>query len=48
MANALLEKETLNGKDIDEIMAGDKKWDRKNTPAENEADSQETSTDSQV
>ena len=48
MANALLEKETLDGKDIDEIMAGDKKWDRKNTPSENEADSQETSTDSQV
>ena len=48
MANALLEKETLDGKDIDEIMAGDKKWDRKNTPSENEVDSQETSTDSQV
>ena len=48
MANALLEKETLDGKDIDEIMAGDKKWDRKNTPSENEADPQETSTDSQA
>ena len=48
MANALLEKETLNGKDIDEIMAGDKKWDSKNTPSENKTDSQETSTDSQV
>ena len=48
MANALLEKETLNGKDIDEIMAGDKKSDSKNTPSENKTDSQETSTDSQV
>ena len=48
MANALLEKETLDGKDIDEIMAGDKKWARKNAPSENEADSQEASTDSQV
>ena len=34
MARALLEKETLNTTDIDEIMAGDKKWDRKNTPDE--------------
>ncbi|MBW2709544.1 MAG: ATP-dependent zinc metalloprotease FtsH [Deltaproteobacteria bacterium] len=48
MANALLEKETLNGKDIDEIMAGDKKWDSKSTPSEKPADDPETSTDSQV
>jgi len=41
MANALLEKETLDGKDIDEIMAGDKKWDRKSTPGEKPADDPE-------
>jgi len=44
MANALLEKETLDGKDIDEIMAGDKKWDRKNTPNQKPADDPEAST----
>ena len=38
MANALLEKETLNGKDIDEIMAGDKKWDSKGAPSQKPAD----------
>ena len=48
MANALLEKETLNGTDIDEIMAGDKKWDRNNAPAEKKADAREESTDSQA
>lgn len=47
MANALLEKETLDGKDIDEIMAGDKKWDTKSTPSEKPADDPEASTDSQ-
>ena len=48
MAHALLENETLNGADIDEIMAGDKKWDRNNTPAEKKADAREESTDSQA
>jgi cell division protease FtsH len=48
MANALLEKETLNGTDVDEIMAGDKKWDRKNTPAEKKPDAGEESTDSEA
>ena len=48
MANALLEKETLNGTDIDEIMAGDKKWDRKNTPNQEPADDPEASTASQA
>ncbi|MCF8129298.1 MAG: ATP-dependent zinc metalloprotease FtsH [Deltaproteobacteria bacterium] len=48
MASALLEKETLNTHDIDEIMAGDKKWDRKNTPSEKKADDEEPSTDSQA
>ena len=46
MANALLEKETLDGKDIDGIMAGDKKWDRKNTPNQKPADDPEASTES--
>jgi hypothetical protein len=45
MAYALLEKETLNGHDIDEIMAGDKKWKRKDTPSERKAKTGETSTD---
>ncbi len=49
MAYALLEKETLNTKDIDEIMAGDEKWDRKDTPSERTAKSpkasEETSKD---
>jgi len=48
MAYALLEKETLNGADIDEIMAGDEKWDRSNTPDEKKADAREESTDSQA
>jgi cell division protease FtsH len=48
MAYALLEKETLNGADIDEIMAGDEKWDRNNTPDEKKADAREESTDSQA
>ena len=48
MASALLEKETLNGQDIDEIMAGDKKWERKSTTPENESEPRETSTDPQV
>ncbi len=47
MANALLEKETLNNKDIEEIMAGDKKWDRKSTPDPKSADDPEASTISQ-
>ena len=44
MANALLEKETLNGNDIDEIMAGDEKWDRKNTPGSEPDDAPDAST----
>ncbi len=38
MANALLEKETLNGKDIDEIMAraGDEKQEKESAPGEND------------
>ena len=45
MAWALLEKETLNGRDIDEIMAGDKKWERKDTPSEREVKAEEMSAD---
>ena len=45
MAYALLEKETLNGRDIDEIMAGDKKWERKDTPSERKVKTEEMSTD---
>ncbi|EFK10528.1 cell division protease FtsH [delta proteobacterium NaphS2] len=45
MAYALLEKETLNGRDIDEIMAGDKKWERKDTPSERKVETEEMSTD---
>ena len=45
MAYALLEKETLNGRDIDEIMAGDKKWERKDTPSEREVKTEEMSAD---
>ncbi len=45
MAYALLEKETLNGQDIDEIMAGDEKWKRKYTPSERKAENQGSSTD---
>ena len=48
MAHALLEKETLDGADIDEIMAGDEKWDRNNAPDEKKADAREESTDSQA
>jgi len=48
MASALLEKETLNGHDINEIMAGDKKWDRKSTPSEKKPEPPETSPDPQV
>ncbi len=48
MAYALLEKETLNSQDIDEIMAGDEKWDRKNAPSEKKGDEKEASTDSQA
>ncbi len=47
MANALLEKETLNGQDIDAIMAGDKKWNSKNTSPEEKPEPQEASTDPQ-
>ncbi len=47
MANALLEKETLNNKDIEEIMAGDKKWDRKSTPDPESDNDPEASTISQ-
>ena len=46
MANALLEKETLNSRDIDEIMAGDKKWDRKDTPSERKVKTEEMATES--
>ena len=48
MAHALLEKETLNGADIDEIMDGDEKWDRNDTPAEKKGDAPGESTDSQA
>jgi cell division protease FtsH len=47
MAYALLEKETLNSKDIDEIMAGDKKWDRKSNASEKKSEPQDASTQSQ-
>jgi cell division protease FtsH len=47
MAYALLEKETLNSKDIDEIMTGDKKWDRKSNASEKKSEPQDASTQSQ-
>jgi cell division protease FtsH len=48
MASALLEKETLNSQDIDEIMAGDEKWARKDTPSERKAQAEDPPTDAEA